>query len=92
MPELEANPRPNYKIQRCCGTCRFFYHSSRVIRTPRDGYCVLPLGPKLKKTQYIEHVDEFHASDVYAVCDHHQWKSAGQIKSITERSGARFDE
>lgn len=88
MPNLEANPRPNYRIRRGCGNCKWLL--TDPIKT-NFGYCTLPLGPSLKKTELRKHVDEFKETHYLSICENHQWKSKGHIKKLIKRTGVRFD-
>lgn len=89
---IEDNPRPNHKLQRCCGNCKFFLSAKSLLK---KGVCILPEGPKISKNPNRElkgRLKEFAPTHVYCYCDNHQWKAPGYIKSSIVYSGVDENE
>ena len=91
MRDLKANPRPNHRLIRTCGSCKHF-----VSWNGHDykGKCVLPHThlKKRKDMKTEENWEKFTPTYISCVCDNHEWKSPGRIKQMVEYSDTNVDD
>lgn len=87
--DVISNPRPNHKLTRCCGNCKFFYRTSNIVK---KGKCTLPEGPKLEPSDIRDQADNFDPTHAYCYCDNHQWRGRGYLRDAIEYSGVNENE
>jgi len=78
--DTDTNPRPNHKITRCCGNCRFFLNKTS---NDKYGVCILPDGPKMAQNpnkELKDKLDQFDPTYSQCYCDNHQWKPKGYLR------------
>ena len=89
---IESNPRPNHKMTRCCGNCKFFLSSTSENKY---GRCILPDGPKMAQNPNKElkgRMDEFAPTYAQCYCDNHQWKPKGYLRRAIKYAGVSANE
>jgi len=87
MLDIKKNPRPNHKITRCCGTCKFFVQNHNY---GKNGACALPDGPKLTNNpskDLKKQVNKLDPTHMYCYCDNHQWRPMGYLRAAIVYSG-----
>ncbi len=90
--DIQSNPRPNHRLNRCCGNCKFFLVK---IAPAKKGACILPDGPKTKgdpNRVLRPRYDEFDPTFINCVCDNHIWKRKGYLKSGADHAGVSLDD
>jgi len=91
----DENPRPNYRVTRCCGNCKhYFYRGAKS----RRGYCRLP-NPKEKavnkskgeKYDLEEIKKTWDKTHTTALCDEHLFRSKYySVGIVSEWTGVLF--
>lgn len=85
------NPRPNHRLIRCCGTCKFFL---RKVASEKKGKCVLPEGPKIA-SNFLRHLkdkmDMFDPTYSYCCCDNHQWRKKAYLNWGAKYAGVNIN-
>ena len=87
--DVTENPRPNHRLIRCCGTCKFFLKKSPSIK---KGRCILPDGPKMTSNpgrDLKDKIDTFAPTYVCCCCDNHQWRQRGYLKEGIKYAGVK---
>ncbi len=88
--DVELNPRPNHKLQRCCGVCKYFRAESTITK---KGFCVLPDGPKMTRDDLLKlQLDSFAKTHIHCYCDNHQWRSRAGLVDALKYSGVDGNE
>jgi hypothetical protein len=87
--ELEQNYRPNFRVSRCCGTCKFFLPKGDLYK---KGKCVLPRGINFNRKEKKERYEELDNTHSYACCDNHQWRTSSIIASVCKETGIPLNE
>ena len=89
--DIKINPRPNHKMTRCCGNCKFF-----IIKTTtyKYGHCLLPDGVQLSQTpgELKKHLYDFSPTHAFCYCANHQWKPKGYVRNILKYAGVKDKE
>tara|TARA_Y100000592_G_C5416810_1_gene291063 strand:- start:449 stop:808 length:360 start_codon:yes stop_codon:yes gene_type:complete len=88
--------RPNFKVARCCGNCKFYWYYKG---NQRRGNCKLP-EPNLKKinkskgeSYYSKETrEDWDKVHITCVCDFHQFRSIkGSIHQVGDYCGVKFN-
>ena len=88
--------RPNFKISRCCGNCKYYWYYKG---NQRRGNCKLP-DPNLKKinkskgeSYYSKETrEDWDKVHITCVCDYHQFRSIkGSIQHVGEYCNVKFN-
>ena len=95
-PESPEIVRPNFKVSRCCGNCKYFWYYKG---NQRRGSCKLPdpQAKKINKKEGERYYDkktrkEWDKTHITNVCDLHQFRSFQKsIKMVGEYCGVKFD-
>lgn len=90
--DIEKNPRPNHRITRCCGNCRFFLNN---VSHNKEGRCILPEGPKLSNNpnkDFKNQLEKFDKTHAYCTCDNHQWKHISWLRRSLEYAGVKLSD
>jgi len=88
--DVELNPRPNHKLQRCCGNCK--YYRARLTTT-KKGRCTLPEGPKMVQAELVATpLEKFAKTHTHCYCDNHQWKGRAALRDGLVYAGVDSNE
>ena len=88
--------RPNFKVTRCCGNCKFYWYYKG---NQRRGNCKLP-DPGTKKINkskgekyYTKETrDQWDKVHITNMCDFHQFRSVkGSIHDVGDYCGVKFN-
>ena len=95
-PEKPKLARPNFKVARCCGNCKFFWYYKG---NQRRGSCKLP-DPNLKKinkskgeSYYSKETKEmWDKVHITCVCDYHQLRSVKKnVHDVGDYCNVKFN-
>lgn len=94
--KLEEDPRENFRIEKVCGTCNYFYLNKS--NSDRNGFCKLPnlknaqLGSGRPIDSEIEAKGEgWPRTHSFARCDHHEIRNERTVRTIEEWVKRRFN-
>ena len=95
--KLEDDPRDNFRIQKSCGNCKYFYTNKG--NNSRTGFCQLPNlenshlgGHKRPIDSKVEAAGEgWPPTHALTVCDHHEIRNEYTIKVIERWTRRRFN-
>ena len=91
----EENSRPNFRVTRCCGNCKYYFYRGAKSRR---GYCRLPdiknrtiNKSKGEKYDLNEIKDTWDKTHTTALCDNHKFRSKYySVGIISEWTGVLF--